>query len=155
MRALNALQLDGLVTGKTSETSSQLEYLVIPVKISASGAAVDLSNKSAVTSVYLKNTTLFDVHKGAKVTDKTTWNDLIGALNLGANEAMFAIYNGNDNTVLEPTEKAFLIIHLGQGYMLGENEIVKIEVRIAKGAALTVERTVTPGLLPKSFVSLG
>jgi len=154
--SLNALQLDGLVTGRTNENSPLLEYLVIPVKISASGAAGDLSNNSAVISVYLKNTTLFNVHRGAIVANNnTTWEELKGNLSLGDNEAKFAIYNGNDNYVLESTEKAFLVIHLGQDYMAGENEIIKIEVRIAKGAALTVARTVPPGLLPNSFVSLG
>jgi flagellin FlaB len=152
---LNALQLDGLVTARTGNTSA-LEYLIIPVKISASGAAVDLSNNSAVISVYLKNTTLFNVHRGAVVANNnTTWEQLQSALSLGGNEAKFAIYNGNNNTVLESTEKAFLVIRLGSENMASENEIIKIEVRIAKGAALTVARTVPPGLLPDSFVSLG
>jgi flagellin FlaB len=154
--SLNALQLDGLVTGRTSENYSQLEYLIIPVKISASGAAVDLSNNSAVISVYLKNATLFNVHRGAIVANnKTTWKELKSALNLTGNDAKFAIYNGNDNTVLESTEKAFLVIRLSKDNMASGNEIIKIEVRITKGAALTVERTVPPGLLPDSFVSLG
>jgi flagellin FlaB len=154
--SLNALQLDGLVTGRTSVNSSRLEYLVIPVKISASGAAVDLSNNSAVISVYLKNATLFNVHRGAIVANNcTTWEELKSNLTLSDNEAKFAIYNGNNNTVLESTEKAFLVIHLGPDNMASENEIIKIEVRIAKGAALTVERNVPPGLLPNSFVSLG
>jgi len=153
--SLNAMQLDGLVTGRTNG-NSKLEYLIIPVKISVGGAAVDLSNKSVVISVYLENATLFNVHKGAIVANNyTTWEDLISALNLGENEAKFAIYNGNNNTVLESTEKAFLVIRLGSENMASENEIIKIEVRIAKGAALTVARTVPPGLLPNSFVSLG
>jgi archaellin len=117
---------------------------------------VDLSNNSVVISVYLKNATLFNVHRGAVVANNcTTWEDLINALDLGENEAKFAIYNGNDNTVLESTEKAFLVIRLGPENMANGNEIIKIEVRIAKGAALTVARTVPPGLLPNSFVSLG
>jgi flagellin FlaB len=154
--SLNALQLDGLITGRTNENSSLLEYLIIPVKISASGAAVDLSSNSVVISVYLKNATLFNVHRGAVVANNcTTWEDLISALDLGENEAKFAIYNGNNNTVLESTEKAFLVIRLGPENMASGNEIIKIEVRIAKGAALTVARTVPPGLLPNSFVSLG
>lgn len=153
--SLNAMQLDGLVTGRINE-NSKLEYLIIPVKISVGGAAVDLSNKSVVISVYLENATLFNVHKGAIVANNyTTWEDLISALNLGENEAKFAIYNGNNNSVLESTEKAFLVIRLGSENMASENEIIKIEVRIAKGAALTVARTVPPGLLPNSFVSLG
>jgi flagellin FlaB len=154
--SLNALQLDGLVTGRTNENSSLLEYLIIPVKISASGAAVDLSSNSVVISVYLKNATLFNVHRGAVVANNcTTWEELIGNLSLKDNEAKFAIYNGNNNTVLESTEKAFLVIRLGPENMASGNEIIKIEVRIAKGAALTVARTVPPGLLPNSFVSLG
>jgi len=153
--SLNAMQLDGLVTGRINE-NSKLEYLIIPVKISVGGAAVDLSNKSVVISVYLENATLFNVHKGAIVANNyTTWEDLISALGLGENEAKFAIYNGNNNSVLESTEKAFLVIRLGSENMASENEIIKIEVRIAKGAALTVARTVPPGLLPNSFVSLG
>jgi len=152
--SLNALQLDGLVTGFTSDNASKLEYIIIPVKISAGGAAVDLSNNSLVISVYLKDTTLFNVHRGAVATNKTTWEELKSVLNLGENEAKFAIY-GNNNTVLESKEKAFLVIHLGSRNLVGENEIIKIEVRIAKGAALTVERTVPPGLIPNSFVSLG
>jgi flagellin FlaB len=154
--SLNSLQLDGLVTGLTSETSNALEYLIIPLKISVSGAAVDLSENSVVISVYLKNTTLFNVHKGAIVANNNvTWEDLSSALNLSENEAKFAIYNGNDNYVLESKEKAFLVIRFGSEYMAAENENVKIEVRIAKGAALTVARTVPPGLTPNSFVSLG
>jgi archaellin len=76
------------------------------------------------------------------------------------NQAKFAIYNdnGNENTLLESNEKAFLVIRLNATSstgMLGNYETIKIEVRTAKGAALTVVRTAPGGLSQDSFVDLG
>ncbi len=152
--SLTALQLDGIVTAKT-ESSGYVEYLAIPVKLSAGRAAVDLGENAIVVSVYLPNATLMNIYKGAVATNETTWDALIGELGLESDEAMFAIYNGNNNTVLESTEKAFLMIYLGDGHRISDYETVKIEVRTAKGAALTVVRTAPGGMLPGSFVDLG
>ncbi|MEM2953466.1 MAG: archaellin/type IV pilin N-terminal domain-containing protein, partial [Candidatus Bathyarchaeia archaeon] len=152
--SLTALQLDGIVTAKT-DSSGYIEYLVIPVKLSAGRAAIDLGENAVVVSVYLQNATLMNVYKGAKPTNETTWDALLSALGLTSEGAKFAIYNGNNNTVIESTEKAFLIICLGEGHKISDYETVKIEVRGAKGAALTVVRTTPGGMLPDSFVDLG
>jgi flagellin FlaB len=152
--SLTALQLDGIATAKT-DSSSCIEYLVLPVKLAASHASEDLGANSVVVSVYFPNATLMNLHRGAIVTDNATWDDLITTLNLANNTAKFAIYNGNNNTVLESTEKAFLVIHLGQGYRISDYQIVNIEVRAAKGAALTIVRTAPAGMLANSFVNLG
>jgi len=56
---------------------------------------------------------------------------------------------------LESTEKAFLVVYLGDGHQISDYETVKIEVRTAKGAALTIVRTIPGGMLPNSFVDLG
>ncbi|MCS7095821.1 MAG: archaellin/type IV pilin N-terminal domain-containing protein [Nitrososphaerota archaeon] len=158
--SLTALQLDGVVTAKTNESSSHILYLLVPVKLSAGRGAVDLGNDSVVVSVYLPNATLMNIYKGAKVTTDTTWDALIQTLGLNDNEAKFAIYNDNgyENTVLESNEKAFLLIRLNSTNadgMLGEYASVKIEVRTAKGAALTVVRTAPGGLNQNCFVDLG
>jgi flagellin FlaB len=152
--SLTALQLDGIVTAKTNG-SGYIEYLAVPVKLSAGRAVVDLGESAAVVSVYLPNATLMNIHEGAIATTNTTWNELNTTLNLGDNEAKFAIYNGNNNTVLESTEKAFLVIRLGDEHRINEYENVKIEVRPAKGAALTLVRTALGGMLPNSFIDLG
>jgi len=59
--------------------------------------------------------------------------------------------------VLESNEKAFLMIRLGSTTsdgMLGECKTVKVEVRTAKGAALTVVRTAPGGMPENAFVDL-
>ncbi|MGB9960379.1 MAG: archaellin/type IV pilin N-terminal domain-containing protein [Candidatus Bathyarchaeales archaeon] len=152
--SLTALQLDGIVTAKT-DGSGYIEYLAIPVKLSAGRAAIDLGENAVVVSVYLQNATLMNVYKGATPANETTWDNLLSALGLTDEGAKFAIYNGNNNTVIESTEKAFLIICLGEGHKIGDYETVKVEVRGAKGAALTVVRTAPGGMLPNSFVDLG
>jgi len=157
--SLTALQLDGVVTARTNGTSKEILYILVPVKLSAGRGAVDLSNNSVVVSVYLPNATLMNIYKGAHPgTKNVTWDNLISTLQLGDNEAKFAIYNDDGDTVLESNEKAFLLIRLGakeSQYMLGEYETIKIEVRTAKGAALTVVRTAPGGLAANSFVDLG
>jgi flagellin FlaB len=156
--SLTALQLDGVVTAKTNETSGEILYILIPVKLSAGRGAVDFGTTSVVVSVYLPNATLMNIYQGAESTANVTWNDLNTTLALGDNEAKFAIYNGNNNTVLESNEKAFLLIRLQANAtwgMLGEYETIKIEVRAAKGAALTIVRTAPGGLAKDSFYDLG
>jgi flagellin FlaB len=158
--SLTALQLDGVVTARTNETSAHILYVLIPVKLSAGRGSVDLSDSSVVVSVYLPSATLMNIYQGAVTTSNTTWSDLISALSLTDNQAKFAIYNDNgyDNTVLESNEKAFLLIHLNStdsNGMLAEYQTIKIEVRTAKGAALTVVRTAPGGLNQDCFVDLG
>jgi len=152
--SMTALQLDGIITAKTNDTG-YIEYLAVPVKLSAGRATIDLGENTVVVSVYLPDSTLMNIHKGAIATDEPNWDDLIGEFSLSADQSMFAIYNGNNNTVLESTEKAFLVIRLGNGHEISDYETVKIEVRTAKGAALTIVRTVPGGMLPDSFVDLG
>lgn len=157
--SLTALQLDGVVTARTNDSSNHILYILVPVKLSAGRGAVDLSNSSVVVSVYLPNATLMNIYQGANPgTTKVTWDDLIATLNLTDNQAKFAIYNDDNDTLMESNEKAFLLIRLeatNANYMLGEYQTIKIEVRTAKGAALTVVRTAPGGLAPKSFVDLG
>jgi len=158
--SLTALQLDGVVTAKTNASSAQILYVLSPVKLSAGKAAIDLGEGAVVVSVYLNNQTLMNIYNGSVCTTNATWAELSTTLNLGDNEAKFAIYNSNNNTVLESNEKAFLMIRLqsnstdGDG-MISDYETAKIEVRTAKGAALTIIRTAPGGLQQNEFVDLG
>lgn len=153
--SLTALQLDGVVTAKTSDDKA-IQYIVAPVKLSAGRGAVDLGSSSVVVSVYLPGATLINIYEGAvKADGNVTWDDLNGTLGLDDNKAKFAIYNGDDDHVLELNEKAFLVIKLGADNPLKDYETIKIEVRTAKGAALTVVRTAPGGLSENSFVDLG
>ena len=163
-----ALQLDGVVTAKTNESSSHILYILVPVKLSSGKGAVDLGQKSVVVSVYLPSATLMNIYHSAVSTSNTTWANLIETFNktVGGtsdpkkanNKAIFALYNGDGDTVLESNEKAFLLIRLNatnSNQMLAEYQTVKIEVRTTKGAALTVVRTAPGGMPANSFVDLG
>jgi flagellin FlaB len=156
--SLTALQLDGVVTARTNDTSAHILYILVPVKLSAGKGAVDLGNSSVVVSVYLPNATLMNIYVGAEDTDNVTWSELLDTLDLEDNQAKFALYNNDGDTVLESNEKAFLLIRLNstdtEG-MLDNYETIKIEVRTAKGAALTIVRTAPGGLAANSFVDLG
>ncbi|MCW4008286.1 MAG: flagellin [Candidatus Bathyarchaeota archaeon] len=156
--SLTALQLDGVVTAKTNTSSSEILYLLIPVKLSAGKASVDLKNESIIVSVYLPNATYLNIYQGAATASSTSWDALNSSLALADTQAKFAIYNGDGDTVLESNEKAFLMIRLASNStdgMVGDYETVKVEVRTPKGAALTVVRTAPGGMPANSFIDLG
>ncbi|MBT0159453.1 flagellin [Candidatus Bathyarchaeota archaeon A05DMB-2] len=156
--SLSALQLDGVVTARTNETSSEVLYLLVPAKLSAGKASVDLKNESIIVSVYLPNATFLNIYQGVESATDTTWDSLSTTLSLANQEAKFAIYNGDGDSVLESNEKAFLMIRLDSASvdgMVSDYQTVKIEVRTPKGAALTVVRTAPGGMPANSFIDLG
>ena len=148
--ATSALQLDGSVIAKTG-TGANVTHLLVPVKLSVGKSQVDLGNNTVVTSVYLPTATLLNVYNGTSTA--TDWTTLMG--DVGADEAKFAIFNGDGDTVLESTEKAFLAVHLGSGHELLEYDAIKVEVKTGRGAALTVVRTAPGGMTADEFVDLG
>lgn len=169
--SLTALQLDGVVTGKTND-AGHIEWIVFPVKLSAGRASIDLKNGTIVASVYLPEATLLNLYRG--VYNETTYGedpidlqkvldnmDLIFAASPEKDFALSIIYNDDGDSVLESTEKAFLIIHLDEEPPLGgqhtmiDYDILKVEVKGAKGAALTVVRMAPGGMLPQSYIDLG
>jgi len=153
----SALLLDGVLTGKTNASTGEIEYLIIPVKLSVGKTPLDLKNGTVVVSVYLSNATLMNIYRGVNVTSDTAWDGLNTTLDLSPNQAKFAIYNdnGKNNTLLEPTEKAFLVMYLDSENTIADYESVKIEVKTAIGAALTVVRTAPGGMSKGTFVDLG
>jgi len=148
--ATSALQLDGSVIARTG-TGANVTYLLVPVKLSVGKSQVDLGEDTVVTSVYLPTATLLDIYNGTSTA--ADWTTLIG--DVAADEAKFAIFNGDGDTVLESTEKAFLAIHLGSGHELLEYDPIKVEVKTGRGAALTVVRTAPGGMTADEFVDLG
>ena len=147
-----ALQLDGTVIAKTG-SAGDIEYIVLPVKLSVGKGNVDLGANSTVVTVYLPDTTLLDIYNGSDGDPKILNQTVLDSV--GADSAKSLIYNGNGNSVLEFQEKAFIILHLGSGNEMKSYQTVKIEVKPGRGAALTVVRTAPGGLLPDEFVDLG
>jgi len=171
--SLAALQLDGVVTGKTN-TVSHIEWIVFPVKLSAGKASIDLKNGTLVVSVYLPDATLLNLYQGLynesayaedpidlEIILSNMTQDIFPGSEDKKDFAMFIIYNDDKDSVLESTEKAFLIIHLakdppsGEPHTMADYDILKVEVKGAKGAALTVVRMAPGGMLPESYIDLG
>ena len=166
--SLSALQLDGSVIGKTNGRG-HIEWVIIPVKLSAGKGTLDLNNESLIVSVYLPNATLLDIYEGVVHSEEygTDIDILIGNLSrtLGMNtsdSAVFVTVNADDDPVLESSEKAFLIIHLNETisetnirHSIADYETFKIEVKGAKGAALTVVRTAPGGMAKDAYIDLG
>jgi len=132
---------------------NSVEYIVFPVKLSVGKAEVDLGIDSVVVSVYLPGSTLLDVYEGCKSDTVKDLNTALGEV--AVDSAEFRIYNDDGDTVLESKEKAFLVLHLDSSHYLSEYEIVKIEVKTGRGAALTVVRTAPGGMSAESYVDLG
>jgi flagellin FlaB len=168
--SLNALQLDGEVTAKTN-AEGYIEWIVFPVKLSAGRAAIDLKNETLAMTLYMPNATLLNIYRG--IFNETEYGAdpvdlehvLSNATTMFASSpekdyALSIIYNDDGDTVLEPTEKAFFVIHLDTNVAGGQHallayDIMTVEVKGAKGAALTIERMVPGGMLPGSHVNLG
>ena len=166
--SLSALQLDGSVIGKTNG-AGHIEWVIVPVKLSAGKGTLDLNNGSLIVSVYLPTATLLDIYVGVVRGEEygTDIDILIGNLSrtLGMNtsdSAVFVTVNDDGDSALESPEKAFLIIHLNETisetnirHSIADYETFKIEVRGAKGAALTVVRTAPGGMARDSYIDLG
>ncbi|MCS7115134.1 MAG: archaellin/type IV pilin N-terminal domain-containing protein [Nitrososphaerota archaeon] len=165
--SLCALQLDGSISAKTNN-QAYIEWIILPVKLSAGRGEIDLKNGSLVASVYLPNATLLNIYNGAYLEAKADCDILIQNLSqlYKMNEtdmAMFALYNHDGDTCLEPTEKAFLVIHLnstvaglpGARHTVADYEVFKVEVKGAKGAALSVVRTAPGGMPQNAYIDLG
>jgi len=163
--SLAALQLDGVVIGKTND-QGRLAWIVFPVKLSAGRADIDLKNETLVVSVYLANATLLNIYKGiyTNASDPVDLQEVLTNMTTmfnGKDAAMFILYNDDEDSVLEATEKAFLVIQLsenppsGTRHTIADYDPLKVEVKGAKGAALTVVRTAPGGMLPNAYVDLG
>ncbi len=166
--SLSALQLDGSVIGKTNG-AGHIEWVIVPVKLSAGKGTLDLNNGSLIVSVYLPTATLLDIYVGVVRGEEygTDIDILIGNLSrtIGMNtsdSAVFVTVNDDGDSALESPEKAFLIIHLNETisetnirHSIADYETFKIEVRGAKGAALTVVRTAPGGMARDSYIDLG
>jgi flagellin FlaB len=156
--SLSALQLDGVVTAKTNVSTNEILYLLVPAKLSAGKAAVDLKNESIIVSVYLPNATFLNIYQGVDSATDNTWDSLNTTLALEDQQAKFAIYNGDGDSVLEANEKTFLMVRLDSTSadgMVSDYQTVKVEVRTPKGAALTIVRTAPGGMPENSFIDLG
>ena len=164
--AASSLQLDGSVIAYVNGTKN-VTAIVIPVKVSVGREGIDVSNNSLVVTVWISgtNTSIYmpDIYKGIAEIEETDVQ--LNTVNLtktieeinkttgGEPAAYMAIANGDDDKLLESSEKGFLIIYL-DGNAAKEYDKVKVEVKAPVGASLIVEREIPAGLEGNQFIDL-
>jgi flagellin FlaB len=167
--ATSALELDGFITARTDSTGN-VTYLAIPVKLAVGHQQVDMSNNTVVVAVQGGNFSLANIYNGSQASTQqdlgqlmnTTYMDgygnVSGTVSCGPNAECF-IYDGAPgvDNVLEQNAKAYIIISLGNvtGYALPGYSSVKVEIRTSVGAALMVKREIPGGLSNNTLVDLG
>jgi archaellin len=134
--------------------------MIIPLRLSAGQKPVDLTpNKTSITVWVLgkfAEQNLYTHQSQANISiGNFTIDDLCNEATKGgskANVAMIWQTGNNGDNVLDPGEKALLVVKFTNEP--GAYDVIKVEVRVTVGAALTVERTVPPSLT-QQIVDLG
>jgi flagellin FlaB len=153
--ATSALELDGFMTAMTNSNSS-VAYLAVPLKLAVGQEEVDLAGNTVVVAVQGANFSLANIYSGGRTSNVSSLADLMAAVTNGPNASCF-IYNSDINTssTLRQNAKAYLVINLGDPYVLPSYAKVKIEIRTSKGAALMVQREIPGGLPISTLIDLG
>ncbi len=159
-QASSALEVDGTVLAKIDTTEKGLQCMIIPLRLSAGQKPVDLTPNKTSISVWVlgkfAEQNLYTLQSQA-ITDQEnfTIESLCDRATEGGSNAKIAMIwqtGNNEDNVLDPGEKALLVINFAT--KPGAYDVIKVEIRVTVGAALTVERTVPPSLT-QQVVDLG
>jgi flagellin FlaB len=160
-QASSSLEIDGTVLAKIDTENKKLDCMIIPLRLSAGQKPVDLTPNKASIAVWVlgkfaEQNLYTDQSQAITNQESFTIDDLCNSATQGgskANVAMIWQTGNNGDNVLDPGEKALLVVKFTsqppEAY-----DVIKVEVRVTVGAALTVERTVPPSLT-QQVVDLG
>jgi flagellin FlaB len=160
-QASSSLEIDGTVLAKIDTENKKLDCMIIPLRLSAGQKPVDLTPNKASIAVWVlgkfaEQNLYTDQSQAITNQESFTIDDLCNSATQGgskANVAMIWQTGNNGDNVLDPGEKALLVVKFTsqppEAY-----DVIKVEIRVTVGAALTVERTVPPSLT-QQVVDLG
>ncbi len=160
-QASSSLEIDGTVLAKIDTENKKLDCMIIPLRLSAGQKPVDLTPNKASIAVWVlgkfaEQNLYTDQSQAITNQESFTIEDLCNSATQGGsnvNVAMIWQTGNNEDNVLDPGEKALLVVKFTneppEAY-----DVIKVEIRVTVGAALTVERTVPPSLTQR-VVDLG
>jgi len=160
-QASSSLEIDGTVLAKINTIDKKLDCMIIPLRLSAGQKPVDLTPNKASIAVWVlgkfaEQNLYTDQSQAITNQESFTIEDLCNSATQGGsnvNVAMIWQTGNNEDNVLDPGEKALLVVKFTneppEAY-----DVIKVEIRVTVGAALTVERTVPPSLTQR-VVDLG
>ena len=148
--ATRAIDIAGNVVAKTSyPTSSTVDLVAIPIKLTAGSRAVDLNKTAVAITIINPNGTAKHTDNGYKYIDKTfsVLTDFGKITGLDYLNATFVYVRTDEGTttgdnLLEPGEVALLVFKAPTG--TGPYSRIIVEIKPPQGASITVERIVPP-----------
>jgi flagellin FlaB len=146
LEASSLLMIDGSLNVRAT-SGSEVDAIVIPLKI-IGVRSISIFQASTVTSLRVENhTALANIYDGINTTDPAgqTFNDLVSGMDTNTG-AKFFIGNSDGDSSLDYDEKGLLVIYLASSNQASEREHIFVEIRLEKGAPLTIEFIVPPQL---------
>jgi flagellin FlaB len=164
--ASTAIEIDGSVVAHVNTTKQNVTYIYVPLKLSAGKSPVDLTPGKATVAYWspTKGISYVDIYRDSlsNSTYKTV-DDVKAKIGMvdsygystGKTFAVIAwVTNINNDTVLDPGEKVILVIFFKPSDAPKSYDILKIELKVPIGAALTIDRSIPPSLT-QQIVDLG
>jgi len=167
-QASSSIEIDGTVLAQVDTDDGYVKCMVVPIRLSAGQKPVDLTPGKSTISVWV-------VGKAAylQVYSSTYTNvEELGADGMDINSICQNVTGSgqvnaiivwttpnNEDEVLDPGEKALIVIGFNGIEYGGEPipsayDVVKVELKVPIGAALTIERSV-PASLTQEIIDLG
>jgi len=170
-QASSSIIVDGSVTGLVNSSGKTLTLIAIPIRL-AGQQPVDLATSKSTISVILGDHAYDNWYKGVFTNESITsgnttysfdpndLNSIYTALNsAGKSDGVYVFFVPstlrNNNTVLEPGEKAIVVVFFHSTNGPAPYDTIRIEVRPPIGAPLTVDRTVPATLPAGGAITLG
>jgi flagellin FlaB len=150
--ATSALELDGFIVGYAN--NSVVQCLAIPLKLAVGQEQVDLASNTTLVAVFGTNFALSDIYENAISTTNENLTELMINVTNAPSAASY-LFNDDGDTVLEQSEKAYMVVNFGDTYALTSYSKVKVEIRTSRGAALMIQREIPGGLPANNVFDLG
>jgi flagellin FlaB len=164
-QASSSIEIDGTVLANVtiSGNSGNVTCLLIPIRLSAGQKPVDLTPGKSIISVWILGKAAFPQVYNSTDTNSFTSissNDITTICNnvtfdgASVNASIVWTTPNNHDNVLDPGEKALIVVRFGNTIAPTAYDVVKVELKVPIGAALTVERSI-PASLTQQVIDLG
>jgi len=170
-QASSSIEIDGTVLAQVDTTSGYVKCMVVPIRLSAGQKPVDLTPGKSIISVWVmgkaafpqvyNSTDTYTFANGPTNDINITWvcQNVIPQTPGQVNATIVWTTPNNHDNVLDPGEKAVIVIGFNIVDANGNKiptayDVVKAELRVPIGAALTIERSV-PASLTQEIIDLG
>ena len=151
--ASSALEIDGSIVAHVDTSAKNITYIVIPVKLASGQHEVDLTPGKTTIAYWSPNKgiALTDIYNATLETGTyTDPSQVASEMSPDENNTVLAniawVTNINNDKVLDPGEKVFVVIKFYQSVQPKNYDTIKVEIRPPIGAPLTIERTVPASL---------